>query len=138
MTGFVLLLLAFACGWLLACLWLVLMGRLLDQLSRNEPAAYAILGKPVMRWLWWSWPASAPGSGPRLILQARGRLDVSTMYSVDEMGAIARVAHWIIINRPTVAVSRATRRQQQRLRACAIGFVLCLLGVLLLVVLGSG
>jgi len=138
MTGFVLLLLAFACGWLLACLWLVLMGRLLNELSRNEPAAYAALGKPVMRWLWWRWPASAPGSGPRLFLQARGRVDLATMYSVDEMGAIARVALWIVLNRPTLAVSRATRRQQQRLRACAIGFVLCLLGVVLLVVLGSG
>ena len=138
MTDLAPLLLLFACGWLLACLWLVLMGRLLNQLSRNEPAAYAALGKPVMRWLWWRWPESAPGSGPCLLLQARGRLDVSTPYSVDEVGSIARVALWIVLNRPNLAVSRATRRQQQRLRACAIGFVLCLLGVVLLAVLGSG
>jgi len=138
MTDLAPLLLPFACGWVLACLWLVLMGRLLNQLSRNEPAAYAALGKPVMRWLWWRWPASAPGSGPRLLLQARGRLDLSTMYSVEEVGAIARVAVWIVLNRPKLAVSRATRRQRQRLRVCAFGFVLCLLGVVLLALLGSG
>jgi len=91
-----------------------------------------------MRWLWWRWPASAPGSGPRLFLQARGRVDLATMYSVEEMGAIARVTLWIVLNRPKLAVSRATRRQPQRLRVCAIGFVLCLLGVVLLVALGSG
>jgi len=138
MTGFFLLLLVFACGWLLACLWLVLMGRLLNQISRNEPAAYAALGKPVMRWLWWRWPASAPGSGPRLLLQARGRLDLSTMYSVEEVGAIARVALWIVFNRPKLALSRTTRRHQQQLLACVIGFVLCLLGVVLLALLGAG
>ena len=60
------------------------------------------------------------------------------MYSVDEVGAIARVSIWIVLNRPKLAVSRATRRQQQRLRVCAIGFVLCLLGVVLLAVQGSG
>jgi hypothetical protein len=138
MTDLAPLLLLFACGWLLACLWLVLMGRLLNQLSRNEPASYAALGKPVMRWLWWCWPASAPGSGPRLVLQPRGRLDLSTMYSVEEVGAIARVALWIVLNRPNLPLSRTTRRQQQRLRVCAIGFVLCLLGVVLLALLGSG
>ena len=137
MTDLAPLLLLFACGWLLACLWLVLMGRLLNQLSRNDPAAYAALGKPVMRWLWWHWPVSAPSSGPRLRLQARGRLDVSTLYSVDEVGAIARVAIWIVLNRPKLAVSRATTRQQQQLLACAIGVVLCLLGVVLLGLLGS-
>ena len=138
MTDLAPLLLLFACGWLLACLWLVLMGRLLNQLSRNDPAAYAALGKPVMRWLWWRWPASAPCSGPRLLLQARGRLDLSTMYSVEEVGSIAKVALWIVLNRPNLAVSRTTRRQQQQLLACAFGFVLCLLGVVLLALLGSG
>ena len=138
MTDLAHLLLVFACGWLLACLWLVLMGRLLTQLSRNEPAAYAALGKPVMRWLWWRWPASAPSSGPRLLLQARGRLDLSTTYSVEEVGAIAKVALWIVLNRPNLAVSRTTKRQQQQLLACAIGFALCLLGVVLVTLLGSG
>ena len=137
MTGLVPLLLPFVSGWLLASLWLVLIGRLLTQLSRNEPAAYAALGKPVIRWLWWSWPASAPHKGSRLFLQARGRVDLATLYSVDEVGAIARVAIWIVLNRPKLAVSYATRRQQQQLLACAIGFVLCLLGVVLLALLGS-
>jgi hypothetical protein len=111
MTDLAPFLLLFACGWLLAALWLVLMGRLLNQLSRNDPAAYAALGKPVMRWLWWRWPASASCSGPRLLLQARGRLDLSTMYSVEEVGSIAKVALWIVLNRPNLAVSRTTRRQ---------------------------
>ena len=137
MTDVARFLLLFACGWLLAALWLVLMGRLLNQLSRNDPAAYAALGKPVMRWLWWRWPAFVPGSGPRLLLQARGRLDLSTMYSVEEVGSIAKVALWIVLNRPNLAVSRTTRRQQQQLLACAFGFVLCLLGVVLLALLGS-
>ncbi|MBW0167532.1 MAG: hypothetical protein KXJ49_08535 [Vulcanococcus sp.] len=114
------------------------MSRLLNQLSRNDPAAYVALGKPVMRWLWWSWPASAPSSGPRLLLQARGRLDLATMYYVEEVGSITKVALWIVLNRPNLAVSRTTRRQQQQLLACAIGFVLCLLGVLLVALLGSG
>ena len=138
MTDLAPLLLLFASGWLLACLWLVLMGRLLNQLSRNEPAAYVALGKPVMRWLWWRWPASAPCGGPPLSIQARGRLDLSTMYSVEEVGSIAKVALWIVLNRPNLAVSRTTRRQQQQLLACAFGFVLCLLGVVLLALLGSG
>jgi len=138
MTDLAPLLLVFACGWMLAFLWLVLMGRLLHQLSSNDPAAYVALGKPVMRWLWWRWPASAPSSGPRLLLQARGRLDLSTTYSVEEVGSIAKVALWILLNRPNLAVSRTTKRQQQQLLACAIGFVLCLLGVVLVALLGSG
>ena len=138
MTDVAPLLLLFACGWLLACLWLVLMGRLLNQLSRNEPAAYAALGKPVMRWLWWRWPAFAPCGGPPLSIQARGRLDLSTMYSLEEVGSIAKVSLWIVLNRPNFAVSLTTRRQQQQLLACAIGFVLCLLGGVLLALLSSG
>ncbi len=51
MTVQVLLVLAFPCGWLLACFWLVLMSRLLHQLSRIEPAAYAALGKLLTPWL---------------------------------------------------------------------------------------
>ncbi|MBM5784338.1 MAG: hypothetical protein FJ076_05725 [Cyanobacteria bacterium K_DeepCast_35m_m1_288] len=90
-----------------------------------------------MRWLWWRWPESAPGSRPRLLLQARGRLDVSTLYSVDEVGSIARVALWIVLNRPNLAVRRTIRLQQQQLLACAIGFVLCLLGVVLLALMAS-
>ena len=60
------------------------------------------------------------------------------MYSVEEVGSIAKVALWIVLNRPNLAVSRTTRRQQQQLLACAFGFVLCLLGVVLLALLGSG
>jgi len=97
------------------------MGRLLNQLSRNEPAAYA-----------------AREAGDALVLQARGRLDSSTMYIVEEVGTIARIALWIVLNRPNLAVRRTIRLQQQQLLAYAIGFVLCLLGVVLLALLGSG
>ena len=51
MTSLAPLLLLFFSGWLLGGLWLVLMARLLTQLSRNDPAAYGALGQPVMRWL---------------------------------------------------------------------------------------
>ncbi len=47
------LLLLFACGWLLAALWLVLMARLLNQLFRYEPGAYEALGSaPVAQGQW--------------------------------------------------------------------------------------
>jgi len=132
------LLLVFACGWLLACLWLVLIGRLLNQLSRNDPAAYVALGKPVMRWLWWRWPASARSGAPRVVLQVQGRLDLTTLYSVDAAASIARLARLIALNSPQLEMSLATQRQQQRLRACGVAFVLCLCFVVALAVLGAG
>ena len=132
------LLLLFASGWLLAVLWLVLMARLLNQLFRVDPAAYAALGRPVMRWLCWSWPTPEPGLAPRLFVKANGSLQLSTMYLLDEVGSISRLAIWIALNRPNLVVARATTRQQRRLRACGIGFLLCFLGVVLVAVLGSG
>jgi len=132
------LLLLFACGWLLGALWLVLMARLLNQLFCADPAAYAALGRPVMRWLWWSWPTPERGLAPRLFVQVNGSLQLSTMYSRDELASMSRVAIWIALNRPKLVVNRATKRQQRRLRACGIGFLLSFLGIVLLAVLGSG
>ena len=60
------------------------------------------------------------------------------MYIVEEVGAIARVALWIVLNRPNLAVRRTIRLQQQQPLVDAIGFVLCLLGVVQLALLGSG
>jgi hypothetical protein len=131
-------LLLVACGWLLAVLWLVLLARLLNQLFRADPAAYAALGRPVMRWLWWSWPTPKRGLAPRLFVQANVSLQLSTMYSLDEVASISRVVIWMALNRPSFAVTRVTKRQQRRLRACGIGFLLCFLGVVLVAVLGSG
>jgi hypothetical protein len=131
-------LLLVACGWLLAVLWLVLMARLLNQLFRADPAAYAALGRPVMRWLWWSWPTPERGLAPRLFAQANGSLQLSTVYSLDEVASISRLAIWIALNRPNLAVTRVTKRQQRRLRACGVGFLLCFLGVVLVAVLGAG
>lgn len=138
MTRLAPLLSLFVCGWLLAALWLVLMARLLNQLFRADPAAYAALGHPVMRWLWWSWPTPERGVAPRLFVQVNGSLQLSTIYSLDGLASMSRVAIWIALNRPQLVVNRATKRQQRRLRACGIVFLLCLLGIVLLVVLGSG
>ena len=137
MTGLTALLLLFACGWLLAVLWLVLMARLLNQLFCSDPAAYVALGRPVMRWLWWSWPSPDRGSAPRLFVQTTGGFELATLYSIKEVASISRVAIWIVLNSPNLTVNRVTKRQQRRLRACGLGFVLFLLGVVLLVVLGS-
>ena len=122
MTRLIPLLLLFACGWLLAALWLVLMGRLLNQLFVWEPASYKALGRPVMRWLWRSWPTPDRGSPPRLFIQSTGGLELATMYSIKEVASISRVAIWIALNRPNLAVNPVTKHQQRRLRACGLCF----------------
>ncbi len=131
------LLVLFACAWLLAALWLVLMARLLNQLCHQDPAAYETLGCPQMRWLWWSWPTPQRASAPRLFLMANGRVEVSTLYSIDELASLARLVIWIALNRPKLELTRATKRQQRQLSACGLGFLLFLVGVVLLAVLGS-
>ena len=132
-------LLVFACGWLLAGLWLVLTSKLLNQLFRNDPEAYAALGSPVMRWLWWSWPTPKKGRPPFLSLTglAQKRLELRTMYAPDEVGSISKVAIWIFSNRPKLEVSRTTKRQQRRIRVCGLGFAACLVGALVLAALAS-
>jgi hypothetical protein len=137
MTKLIPFLLLFACGWLLAALWLVLMARLLNQLCRGDPDVYNALGCPVMRWLWWSWPAPDRGAPPRLFVQPTGNLELATQYSLDEVFVISRLAIWIALNRPNLDVNRVTKRQQRRLRACGLGFLLCLFVVVLLAVVGS-
>jgi hypothetical protein len=132
------LLVLFACAWLLAALWLVLMARLLNQLCNQDPAAYETLGRPQMRWLWWSWPTPERALAPRLFHMANGRVDVSTLYSIDELASLARLVIWIALDRPKLELTRATKCQQRQLRVCGLGFLLCLGGVVLLAVLGSG
>jgi hypothetical protein len=132
------LLVLFACGWLLAALWLVLMARLLNHLVRQEPAAYETLGRPQMRWLCWGSPTPERALAPRLFLMANGRVEVSTLYSIDELASLARLVIWIALNRPKLELTRATKRQQRQLRACGLGFLLCLGWVVLRAVLGSG
>ena len=132
------LLLLFACGWLLAALWLVLMARLLNQLFRHDPGAYEALGRPQMRLLWWSWPTPERGSAPRLFLKAKGSVELSTLYSINELASLSRLAIWIALNRPKLELARAAKRQQRQLRVCGLGFLLCLCGVVLLAALGSG
>jgi hypothetical protein len=91
-----------------------------------------------MRWLWWGWPTPERGSAPRLFLKANGSVELSTLYSIDELASLSRLAIWIALNRPKLALARATKRQQRQLRACGIGFLLCLGGVVLFAALGSG
>ena len=132
------LLVLFACGYLLAVLWLVLMARLLNQLFRHDPAAYEALGRPQMRWLWWTWPTPERGSAPRLFLKASGSVELLTLYTVDEFTSLARLTSWIALNRPRLELVRTTKRQQRQLRACGLVFLLCLGGVVLLAAWGSG
>ena len=129
------LLLLFACGWLLAALWLVLMARLLDHLFCHDPGAYEALGRPQMRWLWWSWPTPQRCSAPRLFIKAKGSLELTTLYSINELASLSRLATWIALNRPKLELARGTKRQQRQLRACGLGFLLCLGGVVLLAAL---
>ena len=138
MSQLSILLLLFACGWLLAVLWLVLIARLLNQLFRHDPAAYEALGRPQMRWLWWNWPTQELSSAPRLFLKASGRVELLTLYTVDEFMAIARLTSWIVLNRPRLELSRTTKHKQRQLRACGLVFLLCLGGVVLLAAWGSG
>lgn len=132
-------LLVFAYAWLLAALWLVLMSMLLNQLISNDPEAYTALGSPIMRWLWWSWPAPGRDRPPFLSVTelTKGRLELTTMYSPREIGSISRVAIWIFFNHPTLEVSRLTKRHQRRIRACGIGFAVCLIVILIMVAIGS-
>jgi hypothetical protein len=132
------LLVLFACGWLLASLWLLLMARMLNQLFRHDSGAYEALGRPQMHWLWWNWPTAEKGAAPRLFLRGNGGLELSTLYSVDELASLSRRAIWIALNHPKLVLARTTKRQQRQLRVCGLGFLLCLGGVVLLAALGPG
>ncbi len=114
------------------------MARLLNQLFRHDPAAYEALGRPQMRWLWWSWPTPERGSAPRLFLKAKGSIELLTLYSINELASLSRLAIWVALNRPKLELARATKCRQRQLRACGLGFLLCLGGVVLLAALGSG
>ena len=110
MSQLSLLLVLFACGFLLAVLWLVLMARLLNQLFRHDPAAYEALGRPQMRWLWWTWPTPERGSAPRLFFKASGSVELLTLYTVDIFTSLARLTSWIALNRPRLELVRTTKR----------------------------
>jgi hypothetical protein len=122
----------FGLGWLLAMLWLVLMPQLLQRLARQNPEAYDALGRPMMRWLWWSWPNAGRGLPPFLSLTGlrQGRVELQTLYAPAEIGSMLRLGGWILFNRPRLAVGRAARRLQLQLRLCALGFGLALTGVI--------
>lgn len=132
------LLTAFALTWLLAVLWLLLSTRLLGQLAQHDPEAYERLGRPVVRWLWWSWPDPKCSRAPFLSLSAlaQQRLELQTLYAPSEIGSILQLGRWILFNRPRLSVRPAARRLQSQLRLCAIGFGLGLAAVMVVGVLG--
>lgn len=136
MTSMQPLLLLFGLTWLMAALWLALMARLLQQLHRHDPEAYAALGSPVMRWLWWCWPTPQQGLPPFISLTglSQRRLELSTRYSPAEIGSIMRLLLWVLRDRPRLSVSRASLRLQAQLRLSALGFVLGFAGLLLMAV----
>ena len=127
------LLTAFALTWLLALLWLLLITRLLGQLARHDPEAYARLGSPVLRWLWWSWPDPKLSAAPFLSLTAlaQRRLELQTLYTPSEIGSMLQLGRWILFNRPRLSVTPPAQRLQGQLRLCAIGFGLGLAAVVL-------
>ena len=128
------LLILFGLGWLLALLWLLLMAQLLQRLVHQEPEAYAALGSPVMRWLWWSWPEQRQGLPPFLSLTAlmQSRVELQTLYAPAEIGSMLQLGRWILLNQPLLAVSRKTLRLQRQLRLCAVVFAIGLAGVVVL------
>lgn len=117
-----------AITWLLAALWLVLTARVLQQLAQHDLESYIALGRPVMRWLWWSWPTPRPGLPPFLSLGglAQGQLQLKTLYPIDEIPSLLRLLRWILLSRPPLSVSPTVRRLQRQLRGCALAFVLAL------------
>ena len=124
-------------AWLLALLWLALITRLLKRLSRDQPALYAQLGQPVMRWLWWSWPDQRQGLAPRLALSdlPRGRVSLQTVHAPQEVGALARLLLLIVLKpRRVQSLDPACRRLINLLRLCAVGFCGALAGVMLVVI----
>lgn len=133
------LLLLFGLTWLLAALWLALVARLLQQLHRHDPEAYAALGRPVVRWLWWCWPTPRDGQPPFVSLTGltQRRLTLTTLYGPAEIGSMLRLLRWVLRDRPRLNVSLASRRLQAQLRLCALGFGLGFAGVLMLAV-GAG
>ena len=132
-----LLLAVFGLTWLLALLWLVLMARLHRCLLESDSALYEQLGRPVMRWLWWSWPQPRQGPGPFVSLGAlfRGSVELNTHYSPDEIKASFKLLRWIVASRPRPSSSRPVRRLQRQLRLCGSG---CLLGLISVLVLAIG
>jgi hypothetical protein len=126
----------FAFTWLMALLWLVLLTRLLQRLAQRDPAAYAALGRPVMRWLWWSWPNAREGLPPFLSLTGllQRRVALQTRYAPAEVGSMLRLVRWILCNSPRLTVSRRAQRLQVQLRLCVLVFALGLVGVVVLAV----
>ena len=131
------LLAVFGLTWLLALLWLVLMARLHHCLLESDSALYEQLGRPVMRWLWWSWPQPRVGPGQFLSLGAlaQGGVELSTLYSPDEIKAALNLLRWIVASRPRASISRPARRLQRQLRLCGSA---CLLGLISVLVLAIG
>ncbi|MBI1396761.1 MAG: hypothetical protein GC151_12330 [Betaproteobacteria bacterium] len=50
-----------------AALWLVCLARFLTRLHERDPAVYASLGRPVMRWLWWTAPSNRSTPHPAVL-----------------------------------------------------------------------
>ena len=131
-----------AATWGLALLWLVLMLRLHRRLLEADPELYALLGRPVMRWLWWSAPEPSPGGVPpllKLAALAQGSLELETMSSPAEIRSKLKLLHWIVRSRPRPSLDTRCRRLQRQLRLCGIGFGIgCCLVVILAITATSG
>ena len=122
----------FGALWLLALLWLVLIARLQCCLFTTDLPLYEQLGRPVMRWLRWSWPEqrAGPAPGVDVLGLSQGQLNLTTRYGIDEVRSALRLLVWIVVNRPRSSSSAQARRLQRQLRWCGGsllgGFILLL------------
>ena len=132
------MLLLFGVGWLAALSWLVWMAQLLNRLCQADPELYGQLKAPVMRWLWWQWPTTAPSDPPRLWIHpgGSGRLDLRSDYSIDDLGGLALTLRWIARNRPRASHDQSCRKLRQRLRWAAATLLLSLGSMVALGLLG--
>ncbi len=132
------LLLLFGVGWLAAMSWLVWMAKLLNRLCQEDPELYRELQAPVLRWLWWQWPTTAPSEPPRLWINpgGSGRLALRSDYSLEELGGLGRLLRWIVLNQPRPSSDRGCRRLRQRLRLAATTLLLSLASLVALGLLG--
>jgi hypothetical protein len=115
-----------ALTWLLALLWLVLLLRLHNRLFQADPELYELLGRPVMRWLWWSSPEPSSDGPIMLNLAAltRGAIELQTLSTPEQIRSALRLLRWIVQSRPRPSQDASCRRLQRQLRLCGVGFLL--------------
>lgn len=115
-----------------AALWLVCMARFLSRLHSDAPAVYDALGRPVMRYLWWTVPSSRAPAGHGVLVQAAsGRLSLGTGYTPGEIRATGRLLAFVLRGDAARLDDPSLRRLGVALRVLFVSFLtdLLLIGV---------